>query len=163
MVAGQAFGRRFAAVQSFRSRAQKLFPVQENRMSASNENGAFMKRAYDTALSGDLPGFLQMLDENIAVYEPSYLPYGGVSRGREAFTRLFATITTYLSVPTIRVESVVADGDVVVAFLKAKTVDTGEEVDIAERSVIRNGKVAEMRIYYHEGQTLFPRAPRKAA
>ncbi|HKY92626.1 MAG TPA: nuclear transport factor 2 family protein [Nevskiaceae bacterium] len=132
-------------------------------MSSSNENGAFMKRAYDTALSGDFAGFLQMLDENVVVYEPSYLPYGGVTRGREAFTKLFATIATYLSVPSIKVESVVADGDIVVAFLKAKTVDSGEEVDIAERSVVRNGRIAEMRIYYHEGQTLFPRAPRKPA
>lgn len=132
-------------------------------MSRSDESRAYVLRMYETALSGDFAAFLQMLDENITVYEPSFLPYGGVSRGREAFTRLFATIATYLDVPTIRVESIVADGDVVVAFLKAKTVDTGEEVDIGERSVLKNGRVAEMRIYYHEGQSLFPRAARKPA
>jgi ketosteroid isomerase-like protein len=132
-------------------------------MNRSDESRALVRRMYETALSGDFPGFLAMLDEDITVHEPSYLPYGGVTRGREAFTQLFATISTYLDVPSIRVESVVADGDVVVAFLKAKTVASGQEVDIAERSVVKNGRVAEMRIYYHEGQTLFPRAPRKAA
>lgn len=130
-------------------------------MSNTEESRRVVKRMYETALSGDFAGFMALLDEKIVVYEPSFLPYGGVSHGRDGFQKLFATIATYLQIPSIRVESLVADGDVVVAFLKGRTVDTGEEVEIGERSVVRDGRVAEMRIYYHEGQTLFPRAPRR--
>lgn len=128
-------------------------------MSTTEESRRVVTALYTTALAGD-PGFMKMLDENVVVHEPSFLAYGGVWRGRDAFAKLFATIGGYLDIPSLKLESLVADGDVVVAFLKARTVKGNEEIDLSERSIVKNGLVTEMRIYYHEGGTLFPRAPR---
>lgn len=121
---------------------------------------ALVKGMYGSALAGDYSGFLGVLDEKLIVHEPSFLPYGGVTHGRDGFTKLFETVCRYLEISTLRLDSIVADGNVVVAFLSAKTIADGSEVSIAERSVVRDGFVVEMRIFYHEGGSLFPRAPR---
>lgn len=120
---------------------------------------AAVTRLYDAGLSGDLPGMLAALHDELVVYEPSFLPYGGVTRGPKAFAELFGTIMRYLDFTTLRVDSMVAENDVVVAFLSAKT-HSGAPLSIGERSRVQDGKVIEMQIFYHEGGDLFPRAAR---
>jgi hypothetical protein len=114
---------------------------------------------YESALAGDLAGMFESLDEQVVVYEPSFLPYGGVTRGHQDFQKLLVTLSGYISLPTLKVDSLVADGDVVVAFLSAST-PKGEPLSLCERSVVRAGRIVEMRIFYHEGGDLFPRASR---
>lgn len=118
-----------------------------------------VSRLYDAGLGGDLAGMVAALHDDLVVYEPSFLPYGGVTNGPAAFEKLFAVIMQYIDFSTLRLESMVAENDVVVAFLNAKT-HKGERLSIGERSVVRDGKIVEMRIFYHEGGDLFPRAPR---
>lgn len=118
-----------------------------------------VSRLYDAGLGGDLAGMLAALHEDLVVHEPSFLPYGGITRGPKAFAELFAVIMRYIDFPTLQLESMVAEGDVVVAFLKART-QKGEALSICERSLVRDGKIVEMRIFYHEGGDLFPRAAR---
>ena len=115
---------------------------------------------YEAALAGNYEGFLSVMDEKLVVYEPSFLPYGGVTHGRDGFMQLFAVVGQYISLADLKLESVVADGQVVVAFLSAKTVADGSDISIAERSLVRDGRIVEMRIFYHEGGSLFPRAAR---
>lgn len=113
---------------------------------------------YRSALAGDMDTMFSMLAEDLIVDEPSFLPYGGRTRSRDEFAKLFATVGRYISLDTLTLSSLVADGEVVVAFLQAETVAGKELVSIAERSVVRNGLVVEMTIFYHEGGDLFPRA-----
>ena len=116
-------------------------------------------KLYDAGLSGDLKGMVAALHPQLVVYEPSFLPYGGVTNGRDAFVELFGTITRYIDFATLKLDSMVAENDVVVAFLSARTY-AGETLSIGERSQVADGLIKEMRIFYHEGGDLFPRAPR---
>lgn len=118
-----------------------------------------VSRLYEAGLGGDLAGMIAALHDELVVYEPSFLPYGGITRGPKAFAELFAVIMRYIDFPTLQLESMLAEGDVVVAFLNAKS-QKGEALSIGERSVVRDGKIVEMRIFYHEGGDLFPRAAR---
>ena len=126
---------------------------------AANNRG-IVSAMYKAALSGDVAGFMAALDPGVVVHEPSFLPYGGVSRGHAEFGQLLGTIARYIDIGSIRVDSLVAEGDTVVAFLSAKSAGTGEPLLLAERSLLRNGKIVDMAIYYHEGGSLFPRAER---
>ena len=105
---------------------------------------------YSSALSGDQAAFIGCLDENLVVSEPAFLPYGGKHLGVAGFVALFADVGKIMDVSTITVDSLVADGDVVVAFIRVKTVADGSVVKIAERSVVKNGKIVTMDIYFHE-------------
>lgn len=127
----------------------------------SSESRNLVEKLYQAALSGDIASVYEILDDDVLVLEPSFLPYGGEVRGKEAFGGLLQSISACLDLSTMTLESMVADGDTVVAFLHAKTATAGEDVALAERSIVRNGKVVEMKIFYHEGGDLFPRAPRQ--
>lgn len=109
-----------------------------------------VENMYARALAGDNAGFFGSLADDLVVLEPSFLPYGGKHHGVAGFQALFGEIAQYLDLTSIKLDSIVADGEVVVAFLRAKNVKDGSEVQIAERSVVRNGKIAEMKIYFHE-------------
>ena len=127
--------------------------------SITEQSRSIVKTLYEAALKdGDYARAFSVLDPDLVVNEPSYLPYGGVTRGIDAFAKLFAVISGYMDIPGIQVQSLLADGNVVVAFLRGKTLDTGAELLLCERSVVRNGKIVEMTIYYHEAASLLKAA-----
>lgn len=110
-----------------------------------------IKTMYASSQAGDIDSFLGYLDkDNLVVLEPSFLPYGGEHHGVAGFQSLLAEAGKFIDVATITLESVVADGDIGVVFIRAKTADHGSEVRISERIVVRDGKVVEMRVYFHE-------------
>ena len=109
-----------------------------------------VKTMYESSLSGNTQVFLNCLDENLVVLEPSFLPYGGRYAGLAGFRALFGEVAKYLDLASVKLLSLVADGDVVVAFLSVKTVKDGSELQLAERSLIRNGKVVEMKVMCHD-------------
>lgn len=47
--------------------------------------GAVVRALYDALGKGDVPGVVARLDPDVIVDEPLALPYGGVSRGSDAF------------------------------------------------------------------------------
>ena len=46
-------------------------------MSDSSTNKEIVRRAYEALTSGNVRGFLEVLDENVEVREPDGLPHGG--------------------------------------------------------------------------------------
>lgn len=125
-----------------------------DKQALTEANRKLVQGMYDASESGDIAGFMACLDENLVLLEPTYLPYGGRYDGAKSFPALLEKASPYLDVPTLRLESLIADGDVVVALVRVKTVNHDSEVQIAERIRIQNGKVVEMKIYFHELGTL---------
>ena len=110
-----------------------------------------VRTMYESSLAGDTERFMGCLDQNnLVVLEPSFLPYGGRIEGIAGFQALFAKVAQYIDLTSIKLDSVVADGDVGVAFIRAQSVNHDSEIQIAERSVVRDGKIVEMRVYFHE-------------
>ena len=105
---------------------------------------------YDAVSAGDLEKFFSCLDKDIVIVEPSFLPYGGRYEGLTTFQALLPKLGQYLDVSSVKLESVVADGDIVVGFVRLKATKDGSDVRIAERTVVRNGKITEIKVFFFE-------------
>jgi ketosteroid isomerase-like protein len=110
-------------------------------------NRKLVESFYGFLSAGDVAGVLDILHEDIEIHEPECLPYGGVYKGIDRVKELFGKAMGALDAQNIVAEHIVADGDIVVGFLKAKTVKTGETVVVAEESIIRDGKIARVRVF----------------
>ena len=97
----------------------------------------------------DIEGIKELLDENIVVYEPPFLPYGGKYEGRDAFIGLFALVQEYFEDTKMTPQYIAVEGPhaVVINHIPGKR---GEKVVLAEEALVRGGKVVEMRIYVHQ-------------
>lgn len=103
---------------------------------------------YAAGAAGDVDGFFARVSSHVVVKEPVFLPYGGTYRGLDAFKGLVGKVAAVLDLRTLTVESLIADGDHVVALVRVNTT-AGEQVRLAELSIVRDGTVAEMEIFMH--------------
>ena len=78
------------------------------------------------------------------------MPYGGRYAGMARLQELIGILTSYLNFSTIKLDKLIADGDTAVAFLRVQTVKSPSEVQLAERSIVRNGKIVDVRVLFHE-------------
>ena len=124
-----------------------------NSDSLSSRNREFVRRMYAAAGEGDMEFLLSCMHEDVVVVEPSFLYYGGRYEGRDAFVNLLEVIGRNLDVASVTIDSVIADGETVVVFFhcnSAGSSDVADQVHIAERLTVRNNKVVEVSIYFHE-------------
>ena len=112
---------------------------------------------YAAGVRGDLEAFMSYLADDFVLYEPPFLPYGGTYRGKQAMLEGFGKIGEYLDVSGLEVDHLVADGEHVIGILRAPDRATGELVLIAEESTLRDGRIVEMRVFFHEGRSLVTR------
>jgi hypothetical protein len=105
---------------------------------------------YGAAMAGDTARLFGYFTGDVVVTEPPFLPYGGQHAGLAGFQALFGEIVKYLDVGSIKLESIIADEEVAMAFMRIKPIKGGRDVQMAERLVIRDGKITEMRIYFHD-------------
>lgn len=115
---------------------------------------ALMERMYGAAIKGDFEDVLSCLSEDLVVNEPPFLPYGRVYRGLEGFGELIAGVTQVLDVSKMIVDRYVSQGDRVIGIIRMPDIRTGEHILLAEESLIRDGKVVEITVYFHEPRTL---------
>jgi hypothetical protein len=54
----------------------------------------------------------------------------------------------------ISADYLVADGDRVFGVIRMPDLKTGKDVLLAEESVIRDGSIVDMRIFFHDAQSL---------
>ena len=109
---------------------------------------------YAAAAKMDFESMLSYVADDLVLHEPAFLPYGDVYQGKQGMAGAIEKIAGYLDVTKIEVRYLVADGDRVFGVVSVPDSRSGEYVLLAEESVIRDGKVAEMRIYFHEARSL---------
>lgn len=125
--------------------------MSENLINSTNFK--VMKSLYDAGAQGDIGAFLNLLDPELVVYEPSFLPYGGVIRGRDAFMKIIPSISQYISLADIEVENIFIEGDLGIAVIKTKSL-AGEPILMAEKARIKNGRIVELTIFINEAGSL---------
>lgn len=131
-----------------------------NAQSNTEASRAAVKKMYAAVMASDLPAFFDCFDDSIVLEEPSYLPYGGAWVGKEKLRELIGILTGYLNFSTIKLDSLVADGDTCVGFLRCQTAKDPSETQLVERSIVRNGKIVNVRVQYFElGTMLSPGKP----
>jgi hypothetical protein len=122
--------------------------------SLTEENRALVQDMYDAGVRGDIEGLMSRLAPDVAVHEPAFLPYGAVYNGHQEFLGLFTKIAQVLDITKITIDYLVADGDRVIGVLRIPDPATGGQVLLAEQSTIRDGKIIEMRIFFHDTQSM---------
>jgi ketosteroid isomerase-like protein len=129
-----------------------------NTVTVTNGNRALIQNLYDSVIErNDMDEFLSYLNDDLVVHEPPCLPYGGTYRGKDALLSVIPQIAQIIDLSTIEVDYLVADGDRVIAVIRAAGVERGTHVHLAEESRILDGEVVEMRVYCFDHPSL-PRA-----
>ena len=125
----------------------------------TEQNRRLMQAIYDAVSAGDLDGVFNRLADDVVIREPEFLPYGGEYRGKELFGELVGKIAKTYDMTQIKADYIVADGERVIGVLRMPDLATGEDVLVAEESIIRDGKVVQMTVFVHDAQSLIS-APR---
>ncbi|WTW98942.1 nuclear transport factor 2 family protein [Streptomycetaceae bacterium NBC_01309] len=125
--------------------------------SRTERNRAVVESMFAAANKGDIEGVLSHLSDDIAVIEPLFLPFGGTYRGKDEFLALAEVLPDYLDISSITVHYTIADGDRVAACVGITDVTTGELTRFIEQFTVREGKIVENRLFYHDAGTLVGR------
>jgi uncharacterized protein len=116
----------------------------------STDTRSIVEALYHCGKNGDLDGVFALLDENVVVHEPSFLPYGGSYKGRDSFLKLFSLIQEkYFDDSKLTIDYIAIDGPHAVVMARAPGWH-GEEVVLAEEVLVRDGKIIEIKIYMHQ-------------
>jgi ketosteroid isomerase-like protein len=115
-----------------------------------SENVEIVKGAYDALASGDVKGFIGVLDPGITVREPECLPYGGTFIGMQEVLGMFGKAGPLLDSGKSVVESIFGDGDRVAAVLRIPLRDGSGEAVMAEHWTLRDGKAVELDVYWRD-------------
>jgi ketosteroid isomerase-like protein len=119
-------------------------------MPDSFQNKQIIQDAYDAMASGNVKGFLGILDPQIEVREPDALPYGGVYRGIDELLGMFAKAAPILDSSRMVVAELIAEGDNVVALLRIPLRDGSGESLICEHWRLRDGKAVQLQVFWFD-------------
>ncbi|HEY9415955.1 MAG TPA: nuclear transport factor 2 family protein [Pseudonocardia sp.] len=122
--------------------------------SVTEKNRAIVEELYGCVAAGTPEKIAVLMAEDVVILEPGYLPFGKTWRGQGEFGELFGAIGQFLDLSEIRVNYLIADGDRVAAALSIRDLENGEWCDLIEQSTLRDGKIVELKLFYHEAQTM---------
>jgi ketosteroid isomerase-like protein len=105
-------------------------------------------RMYAAAATGDLATLEEILDPGFAVEEPNFLPYGGSYNGLESFAALFGEVGKVIDFGAMELEGLTVEGDLAYGRVRAPLVDDSGMASILEEWRIREGRVAEARVFW---------------
>jgi hypothetical protein len=128
-------------------------------MSDTETNRKIVAEMYDALVRGDVEACLSHVADDLVLREPAFLPYGDVYHGKDGMAGAVGKISKYLDITKVEIRYLVADGNRVFGVVAVPDARTGENVLLAEESVIQNGKVSEMTIFFHEARSLADPVP----
>lgn len=114
---------------------------------------------YAALVRGDIEATLSYVADDLVLREPAFLPYGDVYHGKDGMIAAVEKISKYLDVTRVETRYLVADGNRVFGVVSVPDARSGENVLLAEESIVRDGKVAEMTIFFHEARSLAQPVP----
>ena len=123
-------------------------------LSLTEKNRAVVEELYGCVAAGTPEKIATLLAEDVVVIEPGYLPYGKTYHGLAEFGELFGMIGQFLDLSEVKVHYTIADGDRVAACLGIRDVTTGEWTDFIEQSTVRDGRIVEIKLFYHDAQSM---------
>jgi ketosteroid isomerase-like protein len=118
------------------------------------QNLEVIRNAYAAFQSGDIPGLLSKLTDDVEWFTPgpSQIPYAGTFRGKGGVTEFFRILSESEDVQIFEPEHLFADDDTVVAIGRyaARVKETGRtaQADWVQQFTFRDGKIAKYREYY---------------
>ncbi|MER7689662.1 nuclear transport factor 2 family protein [Streptomyces sp. NPDC097610] len=132
-----------------------LIPGYTRGKTGANATKRVAERRHDDALlSGGLTTLGNLFADDLVVRQPPYLPWGAEHRTLAGVAALTGPISEHLNAMKMTVDRIVADGDTAIGLLRFPDLKTGENVIVAEELTVRDGKVAQARLYYHDTQAV---------
>lgn len=92
----------------------------------------------------DYPG---KYDEQLLMYEPASLPFGGIYRGMEEFQQFYPKVREYYDFSTFEVLSVHADANVVFVTIKTRIADSRRPLMLCERFEFTGEKITKVQLF----------------
>lgn len=124
---------------------------------SSQNNKSVVQQIFAAFAEGDMDTVKSFLHEDVCVYEPESLPYGGVTKGRDAMLELFGEVFGLWQDLDLDIKQFVEEGETVV--LLADFCGTGKagisfKMPLAEVWKVRDGKVYEVRPHYFDAKLM---------
>ena len=88
--------------------------------------------------------------DEMIVYEPSSLPFGGTYRGMKAFEQFYPAVREFYDFDHFDLLNVYADDDKVFALSKAAIAHTSGSILLCEQFTFKLGKIVEVRLYLYD-------------
>lgn len=121
---------------------------------STEQNRSIIEGFYAAGTRGDIETMMDCLADDVVICEPPYLPFGGEYHGKDGLFAIFAAVAELADVAQFKIHYIVVDGDRAVAFGGFPLNDTGRFTHFAEETRLVDGKIAEIRIYYYDAQSL---------
>ena len=116
----------------------------------TTETRRVVEALYACGNSGDMASALALVDPNVVLREPPFLPFRGTYSGTDGFIKGFTKVVeSGVNLPQLRVRRLIVEGERAFGVLHVP-VTSGGEVVFAEEFVVRSGKVVEITLYYHD-------------
>ena len=114
------------------------------------ESKKIVENVYKHIKSQEFDKVVGLIDPQVKISEPSFLPYGGEYEGLEAFSNLLPKILQYIDIFSVEVDSIIADGENVIGLLRAPSASGGTELQFAEHFIVRDGKIISIKLFFHK-------------
>ena len=125
-------------------------------MSATEQdrNRELVRRVYEALFDGDITVFKDATRDDFEAHVTPAVPWGGVHRGAEAIlSNVLPQLAAALDFGSLRLTSISADGDDVIALLTARAAG-GDELWMAENWTLRDGKIGCLRVFYYDARPI---------
>ncbi len=120
-----------------------------------------VKQHYALNAAGDYPAAEKLLTDDFFITIPSYMPFGGVYRGKGAFRELIPIVVEMVAVASIKhVAATVGDGCAVEIVEWTLAGDAGSPVQGAELIRFRGNQICEIRPFYFDPAPMIAAARR---
>jgi ketosteroid isomerase-like protein len=123
----------------------------------TEQNRAGVEGMFKAANNGDVEGVVSFLSDDVTVIEPAFLSFGKAYHGKDGFFALAQILPDYLDLSSITLHYTIADGDRVAACVGIPDVTTGELTHFIEQFTVKDGKIVENRLFYHNPGSLIDR------
>lgn len=119
----------------------------------TEEGGATVRKFYGLIMEGKLEDACGVLHEELIIRVPPGLPYSGDYHGPDGFLDDMSRIIELYEPVPVRVDYLATGDPVVLKILgrfTSRTTGRSLETDIVELFHVRDGKIAELDIYYKD-------------
>jgi ketosteroid isomerase-like protein len=107
-------------------------------------------RFYASLAAGDLKTGMACVHPDFELSEPGYLPYGGIHKGPDALRAVFREVARWVDVKSVKIRTLIVDGDNAVAMMDAAVRKTGVPVLAAETWTVQDGLICAGQVFFFD-------------
>jgi ketosteroid isomerase-like protein len=130
----------------------------------SLEQLELVKQHYALNSAGDHAAARELLTDDFSITIPSYMPFGGVYRGKDAFLDLIPIVVNAIAVAGLKFVATTVGDDYAVELVEF-TLDgyDGPPVQVAEVIRFRGNLICEIRPFYFDARPMIALAAKRKA